>query len=314
MAKTKVMWNPRKQAVQILQNRIRFRQEKPRSRADRKGLFFSIATHKKAVGNLERVAKAMRKEGVTLKTMTNAQAQAWIYRLPERGVTDGTISSYKTALECCDNIEKIDAPPALVPKGEKATLPRATTPERAALIWNEQSENMRFVSQLVGNAGLRAKEPSTLRRLDRVPADDPAWRKMGRRKWDARRLEGREGIKYLTIGKNGLPRIVVIRHDLSERLEARLLDQPRVIQDRGAPVTQYYDLPSGQSWSQSFSDAAQRVLGPGQSPGGHALRHAFAHERMDHHLNSGLEFDDAEELVAQQLGHFRPESTDTYLR
>ena len=119
IAKTKVMWNPRKQAVQILQNRIRFRQEKPRSRADRKGLFFSIATHKKAVGNLERVAKAMRKEGATLKTMTNAQAQAWIYRLPERGVTDGTISSYKRRWSAATTLKKSTRPPPSFRKAKK---------------------------------------------------------------------------------------------------------------------------------------------------------------------------------------------------
>ena len=134
---------------------------------------------------------------------------------------------------------------------------------------------MRLTSEIVSDAGLRAAEVLTLRRLDRVPDDDPARGKMARRPWDEQRWEGRDGVRYLVIGKNGLPREIVLRADLADRLEARHLDVPREITDRDVRISQHYNIPGGQAWSQSFTDAAHRALGAGNSPGGHALRHSF---------------------------------------
>ena len=314
MAKPKIVWNADRQAQEIVRPRMRLKQEKPKSRAEKKGKFYSVASAKKAKENLKRVAQAMRRQGVTLKEITTAQAQKWINQLPDRGMTQKSISAYKTALELCPQVEAIKAPRAIAQPGPKATLPRATTPERAALIFSHQREPMRLTSEIVSDAGLRAAEVLTLRRLDRVPDDDPARGKMARRPWDEQRWEGRDGVRYLVIGKNGLPREIVLRADLADRLEARHLDVPREITDRDVRISQHYNIPGGQAWSQSFTDAAHRALGAGNSPGGHALRHAFAHDRMDFLLDQGLPHTAAEERIAQEMGHFRPSSTPVYLR
>ena len=314
MADRKI-WNPEKQAQRVVRRGLRIGETKPTTRAEQKGKFYSIAAADKATGNLKRVASDMRKRGVPIDEMSTEQAQAWLDKLPARGVTQGTISSYKNALECCAQVESLTAPHATVARGEKATAPRAPTPEQTRLILSHQTERMRLVSELVADTGMRAKETLYLRRLDRVPDNDKAWRKFSRRQWDERRWDGKaDGVRYLTTGKNGLPRIVAIRPDLAERLEARRLDQPREICDRKILLQQHYNVPGGKAWSQSFTNAAHAALGDGKSPGGHSLRHAFAQDRVDHYIDAGFGWSDALALVAQEMGHFRPDSTLAYLR
>lgn len=52
----------------------------------------------------------------------------------------------------------------------------------------------------------------------------------------------------------------------------------------------------------------------GRSTGAHGLRHSYAQERMTELQNRGLSRDAALETVSQEMGHFRPEITETYLR
>lgn len=51
----------------------------------------------------------------------------------------------------------------------------------------------------------------------------------------------------------------------------------------------------------------------GWSRGAHGVRHSYAQERMAE-LQRGLRYDDALEVVSQELGHFRPGITREYLR
>ena len=64
--------------------------------------------------------------------------------------------------------------------------------------------------------------------------------------------------------------------------------------------------------SSSVTNAAERVLG--WSTGAHGLRHSYAQERMYELQHNGLRRDEALETVSQEMGHFRPEITETYLR
>ena len=59
------------------------------------------------------------------------------------------------------------------------------------------------------------------------------------------------------------------------------------------------------------SAASERVLG--WSTGAHGLRHSYAQERMAE-LQASLSRDAALTTVSQEMGHFRPEITETYLR
>ena len=48
--------------------------------------------------------------------------------------------------------------------------------------------------------------------------------------------------------------------------------------------------------------------------GAHGVRHSYAQERMSELQKSGMTRDSALEIVSQELGHFRPEITEVYLR
>ena len=68
----------------------------------------------------------------------------------------------------------------------------------------------------------------------------------------------------------------------------------------------------GLAWSRSFSAASKRALG--WSTGGHGLRHSYAQERIEDLQRNGHTYDSALELVCQEMGHFRPDITEVYLR
>lgn len=89
------------------------------------------------------------------------------------------------------------------------------------------------------------------------------------------------------------------------------LDEPRNVRDRGVNYRQHYDLGGGQPWSKSFGAASRASLG--WSKGAHALRHGYAQARMAT-LQRYCSFEKALQVVSQELGHFRPEITLTYLR
>ncbi len=52
----------------------------------------------------------------------------------------------------------------------------------------------------------------------------------------------------------------------------------------------------------------------GRSTGAHGLRHSYAQERLDELQRAGLSQDLALTTVSQEMGHFRAEITETYLR
>ena len=182
---------------------------------------------------------------------------------------------------------------------------RAYTPEQVALISEHQSERNALATELAYSAGLRAHElysllPATDRPADERPALDSKW-------------EGRENtVSYTVEGKGGLVREVRIPRELAERLEDRRLDAPQQVTDRGVHYEQHYDLGAGQAWSQSFSRASKEALG--WSEGAHGLRHSYAQERMDELQRLSYTRETALETVSQEMGHFRPEITETYLR
>ena len=82
--------------------------------------------------------------------------------------------------------------------------------------------------------------------------------------------------------------------------------------DRGIRYTQHYDLGGGLAWSRSFSAASKRALG--WSTGGHGLRHSYAQERIEDLQRDGHTYDSALGLVSQEMGHFRGDITEVYLR
>ena len=82
--------------------------------------------------------------------------------------------------------------------------------------------------------------------------------------------------------------------------------------DRGIFYQSFYNVGGGQLWSNSFSSAANRCLG--WSEGAHGVRHSYAQERMEELQKQGLSRSLSLETVSQEMGHFRPEITEVYLR
>ena len=119
-------------------------------------------------------------------------------------------------------------------------------------------------------------------------------------------------MRYTVVGKGGLVREVLLTRELAAAVEARRLEEPRLVVDRGVQYVQCYTIGGGRSWSQSFSSASRRELG--FSNGGHGLRHSYVQERMDELQPRGMAYEQARATVAQEVGHFAGETTEAYLR
>ena len=188
---------------------------------------------------------------------------------------------------------------------ESALSTRSYTPAQVARIASAQSEANGLATRLAYHAGLRAHELITLR-----PAGERS--ASGHRQWSADRFAGREGVRYTVVGKGGLVREVLLTRELAAAVEARRLEEPRLVVDRGVQYVQCYTIGGGRSWSQSFSSASRRELG--FSNGGHGLRHSYVQERMDELQRRGMAYEQARATVAQEVGHFAGETTEAYLR
>lgn len=180
---------------------------------------------------------------------------------------------------------------------------RAYTPEQVKLLLASQRLPHALTTELAHRCGIRGHEAFSLSRTED---------RSTRRSWRDDLFTGREGELYSVKGKGGLIRWVCVPHDLAERIEARRLEAPRVVTDRGIHYLQHYAIGGGQSWSQSVSTAAARQLG--WSSGGHGLRHSYAQERLNELQAAGYAFQDAKAVVSQEMGHFRPSIVECYLR
>ncbi len=176
---------------------------------------------------------------------------------------------------------------------------------RVAEYTRAQNPANRLATELAYSAGLRAHELHTLRPAAERQADGrPAL---------AEKFQGRAGQRYTVTGKGGLTREVLLPTDLTQRLEAMRLPLPERITDRGIHYSRVYALPGGKNWSSSFSSASRRVLG--RSEGERMVwRHSYAQERMRELQRAGIGREQTLETVSQEMGHFRPEITETYLR
>lgn len=154
--------------------------------------------------------------------------------------------------------------------------------------------------------GLRASELGTIRRLkEDSPSEKRQWRE------DIFSHDSDFSL-YIVTGKGGLKRLISIPNDYAKSLECLRLAQPITKNDRGIYYQSFYDLPFGQSLSQTFSAASKKALG--FSHGLHGCRHNFAQNTLLTLLRKGVDFEIAKTIVSQKLGHFRPSITNTYFR
>lgn len=180
---------------------------------------------------------------------------------------------------------------------------RAYTPEQVREIAKHQTDRNAISTEIAYAAGLRAHELLTIRPSLERPADP--------RPAHESKFEGREGVSYTVTGKGGLTREIQLPRELSERLEGYRLPEPEKVTDRGIYYERSYNIGGGQTWSASFTRASQNAHG--WSNGAHGLRHSYAQERMSE-VQREHPRDEALRIVSQEMGHFRPDITEAYLR
>jgi integrase len=196
--------------------------------------------------------------------------------------------------------------PVIKSELETVLKSRAYTPTQAKMVADAQSKKHSLSTLLSVNSGLRAHELLTLLPMAERAADS-------HRTYRNDRFTGySDFLRYTVKGKGGLLREVGISKPLAEKLEAQRLAAPRTVYDRNIGYLQYYDIGGGKQWSNSFSAASNRSLG--WSQGAHGLRHTYAQSRMYTLQLCGYNYVISLEIVSQEMGHFRPEITEVYLR
>jgi integrase len=268
------------------------------------GLIHGLATFNKYAASLKQSGEwAKENAGLRhLKDLTPALAQQYLVDRAAQGVSQKQLDTDRNAMEFVTGKGSLQRELALA----KVELhSRAYTTEQTRLVATNQGDKNALATEVAWRAGLRAHELLTLQR-------DGEARASTHRHWSAERFLGREGERYIVTGKGGLRREVMMPRELAARLEARRLDTPRAVTDRGITYRQHYDIGGGNAWSKSFSDASTRILG--WSQGAHGLRHSYAQERMRELQAQGKPYHYARELVSQELGHFRGDIVEVYLR
>jgi len=244
-----------------------------------------------------------------LRDITPEEAKSYLeIRASEN--SQSTVDMDRQALQCMMQhvTHKLGAKENLdVVKSELETIEksRSYTPEQVQRITEHQTDRHAISTEICHKAGLRVHELYTLRPSGEV---QPSPREVHPKKFS----NMPEKTKcYTVIGKGGLIREVRIPCPLAERLELRKLDAPKKVSDRGINYKTNYDISAGHRFSDAFSKASDRALG--YSNGAHGLRHSYAQNRYEQ-LANNLPRLDVMKCVSQELGHFRPEITEVYLR
>ena len=256
---------------------------------------------------LTQIARHIAPDGVELLDLTPAKADAYL-RSRADDLGQKALDGQRLALQ-----KYLVHVRGLLPEGRRIHVVHSHKPTRregrayarhqVPMVASRQNARNALATLIAYAAGLRAHELLTLAR----PAEQPPDVRPAR----PEKFDGRPGVDYTVVGKGGLVRLVRIPDDLAARLEERRLDEAVRVTDREIHYLSRYDVGGGEAWSRSFSRASMNALG--WSRGAHGVRHSYAQERMAE-LQRGLRYDDALEVVSQELGHFRPGITREYLR
>ena len=271
----------------------------------------SVGTVRNYEQALKNVATVMVNQGQHLRDLDHDRAIIYLEQRAEE-VGQKSLDIERQAIQSMfrhvtDKLDEGETLRVIRSEHEQVLHSRAYTQEQTHAIADNQREHNALSTEIAYAAGLRAKELITLLPIEERSAEI----RQNKEPLDEKFM-GREGQRYSVIGKGGLIREVVIPDNLAQRLEVRRLDQAVEVIDRNIIYQQNYNISAGRNWSQSFSRSSQQVLG--WSNGAHGLRHSYAQERMDELRSRGLTREYALEVVSQELGHFRPDITEIYLR
>jgi len=268
----------------------------------------TVRNYEQALTTVAAYAKVAKTAG-GLRGMTPEKAMTYL-EIRGQEVSQSTLNMERQAIQAMmqyvtGKLEPKQTLPVIKSEIEQTLKSKAYTSEQVKMIRSHQTERNALATEIAHAAGLRAHELLTLRPANEQPMSD---RPVLDTKW-----AGREGQIYTVAGKGGLVREVLIPCELAERLEARRLPYPIQITDRNIHYRQHYDINGGQRFSNAFSSASKRALY--RSSGAHGVRHGYAQERMQElQVGQLLTRDKALETVSQEMGHFRPEITEAYLR
>lgn len=177
--------------------------------------------------------------------------------------------------------------------------------EVMAIIHNIQPKNA-IAILLCFFSGCRAHELATIRRIGEGERTNT-------RKWSDKLFSCEESFSiFLVTGKGGLCRQIAIPNELCQVIEKRRFKHPHKVRDREIFYEMNYDLGYGKALSQCFSRASRKHLK--WSTGLHGLRHSYAKNRLKKLIKNCFNLENAKIIVSQELGHFRPEITNCYLR
>ncbi len=276
------------------------------------GVLQSVGTVRNYEAALKKVTVFANEHcGVSLRNISIEQAKAY---LAERAQVVGqkSLDMERQAIQCMlrnvskklGQFETLKCPPSSRPQ---QLVHRAYTQAQINKITQAQSPKNALSTQIAYTAGLRAHELLTLRPTNEQKPDV-------RETKAVEKFQGLEkAVSFTVVGKGGLIREVRLPLGLANALEKQRLTHPVAIKDRNVNYLKHYDIAGGKSWSSNFSKTSKNTLG--WSNGGHGCRHAYAQNRMTQLTQQhNKTFCQALTIVSQELGHFRPEITMTYLR
>lgn len=273
----------------------------------------SVGTERSYRGSLKKFTDWLQAEktGADLGTATTEHARAWLEQRAEE-VAQKTLDRDRQSLNMWyqHRGEPLDAKKSdyqsQVDRRGLGDQSRVYSNQQIDAIAERQQDKHAIATRIASEAGLRASELATIARPDEQP------RSPGR-PWRDDRFTGREATeRYTVVGKGGLIREVALSKETAAQLESRRLAEPRQVKDREISRMLRYEIGFGQAWSQNFSDCSQSVTG--WSAGAHAVRHVYAQERIEELQQRGYGYDDARAVTAQELGHWKAETTESYLR
>jgi len=266
----------------------------------------SVETHE---SRLKLAAGYMRSEhNMALREMTITHATNYLEQRAELANTLNTFKSDKVAVHAMlrdqGKLVKHEQIPVKYERN-KIMKSRSYTHVQIDMIRDRMTPRYALSVDIAHAAGLRAHELHTIDKLENQPADIRPKHELkfqGKPDWE----------RYSVIGKGKLIREIRLPPELALRLEERRLPAPIQIRDRAVFYDKKFDIGGGKKFSNAFYAASKRTLG--YSNGAHGIRHTYAKTELGRCRKRGVLWIAAKTIVSQELGHFRPDIVDAYLR
>jgi len=273
----------------------------PRAGSDDKFTIHSIGSQRIFVNNIVSFARFLEvNRAGNLKCFPPDAAETYLYARSLR-IGESQLESDRWALQILTGRRL----PRFKSARPQQLKPRAYTAEQIAAVTRHQTPLYAFSTWLAAANGLRTMELITIGPLELQPPDlrpVPVY------------LHAYlpEGVLYSVRGKGRLIRTILVAMPFVDFLESRRRPAPIRVLHEGRHLTSYYDIPGGKRWAASFSQACRRTFG--DTAGAHGLRHTYTQERIDTLLGNDIPETHARKAVSVEIGHFRQDVIDLYLR